>query len=176
MDIISSGVVGSLWYLAPGIPLLSRGILLIRHHGLAFEQLSEEELDRDAHLGVLLTLTGFSFSAVVALVLLEPSVEVDLGVPVYLVFLSFIALLLASNLQGYKSSRWQDQLATAFSEAGMLSLILALAALLVGGEFSLFLELFLPCLGVGVWAIDHAVRLRFQWIFLDEVEKEKKDE
>lgn len=157
------------WYGAPFAPLITRGLLISSHWKLAADVLSKEQLDREASLGVALTLTGFSFSAVIALALLQPSVTMDLQLPLYLLFVSFLTLLTAANGESYKGRRWEDQLVTAVREIGTLALTLGLVVLIVAADFGPVFEASVSTLAIGLWLLDHLVRVRIQWKYLSDL-------
>ena len=92
--------------------------------------LTEEEQDREAHRSHILALAGFSFSGLLALVVLEAALLQGLHVAIYCLLLSFLFYMFALNLQGYKARRWQDQVATATMDVASLALILSVLSIL----------------------------------------------
>ena len=158
-----------LWLL-PLLPVLTRSILMFRHRRLRSERLGEDELDRQAHRGVILSLSGFSFTAVIALVLLDSTTQLNLELPVYYVLLSFVASFAALNIQSYKSTRWQDQLSTALYELTTLSLVLTLALIVFRGPFTTCLKSILVAIVLLPWLLDHVIRLRLQAQHLQRLE------
>ena len=160
------------WLAAPLLPFITRTVVLVLFRRYASVQLSEEELDRETHRQLSLTLAGFSFSAVAALALLDPIVRKSLEYPTYFVFVSFIAFLASANLDSYKSKRWQDQLGTALRECGMLCLILCLVILVVGSSFSAGMEGFLSGIALFAWTIDHITHLRHKAAYLRAKERD----
>ena len=63
-----------LLYFIPFLPLFNRIILIIRFRDMMKDNLTEDELDRDSHRNYILALTGFSFTGLLALTLLEATV------------------------------------------------------------------------------------------------------
>ena len=153
----------------PFLPILSRGILLVSFRRLARERLSESELARDQHRAVILIFAGFSFTATLALIVLDPHTQIDLGLATYFVLLSFSISLVAINIQSYKSSRWQDQLATALSDVATLSLALALAVIAFQSSFAASFRVILSGIALVPWFLDHVLRLALQAKYLREV-------
>lgn len=158
-----------LW-LVPFLPVLTRSILMFRHRRLRNDRLSEDELDRQAHRGVILSLSGFSFTAVIALVLLDSTTQLSLELPVYYVLLSFVASFAALNIQSYKSTRWDDQLSTGLYEITTLSLMLTLAWIVFRGAFTMCLRSILIAIVFLPWLSDHVIRLRLQAQHLQRLE------
>jgi len=159
-----------LWLL-PLLPVLTRSILMFRHRRLVSERLCEDELDRQAHRGVILSLSGFSFTAVIALVLLNSTTQLSLELPIYYVLWSFAASLAALNTQSYKSTMWQDQMSTALYEITTLSLVLTLASLIVSrGSFTTCLKSILVTIVLLPWLFDHAIRLGLKAQYLQRLE------
>jgi hypothetical protein len=123
------------------------------------EVLPEEAQERDTQRATVLGLAGFSFTAVAGLAVLDASARPGLQLSVWYVLVSFIAYVVALNLQTYKAKRWHDHLATALMEAGALSLMLTLISLLFGAKFEPWFPYLAGALAIGAWLIDHCVRL-----------------
>lgn len=132
--------------------------------------LPEPAQDRDANRGYILSLAGFSFTAVAALIVLDATTKVTLQLPIWFVLVSFLSFLASLNLQSYKSTRWQNQLAAALLEAGTLSLVLAIIALLFGATFDRVFQFAAATLALLTWAVDHSVRLWIDNRYLTEVD------
>jgi hypothetical protein len=130
------------------------------------ERLSEEELDRDSHREYIAAMAGFSFTALIALILLDASFTASFRLPIYYLLLSFLAYLFALNLQGYKATRWQDEAGTAAMDVGSLCLILSIVVLLVtqihDGRFSSLLSV----LAIGIWLLHHILHISFEHRYL----------
>jgi len=76
------------------------------------KDLPEEAQERDLQRTFIFSLAGFSFTAVAGMAVLEGAVRVSLQLPAWYVLVSFVALITSLNIQSYKSSRWQGQIAT----------------------------------------------------------------
>ena len=146
-----------LLYLAPLSPVVSRGLLCLAFRRQMGENLTEGELDRETHRTYILALAGFSFAGLLALIVLERTLEGGFRLGVYYLLLSFLGFLASLNLQSYKSSRFQDQLGTTLMEIGTLDLVLSILAVLAAGSFGRAFTRVLSALAVIVWASDHAV-------------------
>jgi len=155
-----------LWYCAPFFPLLSRGLLCLVFRGEIGDIPTEEEQDREAHRTHILALAGFSFSGLLALVVLEVAILQGFHIAIYCLSISFLFYLFALNLQGYKSKRWHDQMATAIVEAASLALMLSVLSILHFQNFSSGFALGLSALGLFVWLLDHFLRLGYQARYL----------
>lgn len=152
-------------------PILTRGILFLNFQKRMKEALSNEELAKESHRTLILTLTGFSFSGLLAMAVLDVTLRQDFHFSIYYLLMSFLSYQVALNLQSYKVKRWQDQLATVFVDIASLCLILSILSILNLRKFSPYFAYFLSALAILIWLIDHWFRLRFQWKFL----KVKKD-
>ena len=157
---------GFVYYCLPIFPILTRGMLFLRYPKQMKEVLREQEIDREAHRTFMLALAGFSFSGLLAIVVLDAALRQDFHFAVYYLLLSFLCYLSAINLQSYKAKRWQDQADAALREAATLCLILSVLSILNSREFAAGFALVMTTLAILVWLIDHFLRLRFLWIFL----------
>lgn len=135
--------------------------------------LSEEEQDRDANRSLILAFAGFTFTGVIALVVLEPKIKQTVKGAVFFLLVGFLAYLWALNLQGYKASRWQGEAADALTEAGSLCLVLALVSLLISSAFERSFIVFSSVLAVAVWVVDHATKWRIDYRYLRALQKPK---
>lgn len=125
------------------------------------KRLPEDAQERDPQRVIILPLAGFSFTAVAALAVLDVSSRPGLQLSVWYGLVSFIAYLGSFNLQSYKVSRWQNQLATGLIEVGSLSLLLTLISLLFHAKFEPMFQWIACVIGLAAWSIDHAIKL---WI------------
>jgi len=161
-----------IWFLIPLFPLLTRLIFIIfRFRNMMSEILSENELDRDSYRNYILALTGFSFSGLLAVTLLEATVIQGFYITIYYLFISFLLFLLSLNYQSYKARRWQDQLSTAFTEIALLSLILSVISVLFLKEFDYSFSISLSILACIIWSFDHFSRIILQSKYLIEKRK-----
>lgn len=135
------------------------------------EELPEEAQERDVQRAFILSLAGFSFTAVAGLAVLDATIRVTLQLPTWYVLLSFVAFVSALNMQSYKSKRWHNQFATALLEVGTLSLMLALAALLFNASFSILFQWIATIITLAAWLIDHLFRLFLDGCYFAEKNK-----
>ncbi len=156
-------------YFAPLVPLITRSILCMRWRRLMSTDIPEAAQERDVHRGFILSLAGFSFTAVAGLAVLDSPTRVSLQLPTWYVLASFVSLLSSLNLQSYKVTRWQNQMATALLEVGTLSLMLAVVALLFTASFGRVFQLSAGTITLSLWFIDHLVRLSLDSRYLSEL-------
>lgn len=158
-------------FIIPVIPIINRIIFGIRFRKSMQDKLSETENDREGHRAIILPLSGFSFSGVLALIVLQKTNNLNLHLQIYYLFLSFVSYLCALDIQKYKSRRWHDQVGTALYELASLSLILSII-------FSLIF--FLPyhishwvliIFAITAWTTDHYIHLKFEYDYLIAKEK-----
>lgn len=167
--------LADIYYIAPFIPLITRLLLCLKFKKFMREILSEEEKARGEHRSLILSMAGFSFSGVLALVVIDNAIRLDFHFAIYYLMLSFIFYFIALNLQGYKNFRWQDQAGTALMDVASLSLILAIISIMMKSYNKLYMGL--AIFAFSVWLIDHGIRLRLIYKYLehkgDEVMSEK---
>lgn len=155
------------WYVAPFTAFLTRGVLCLWFRSDMSEVLTEDEQDREAHRTHILALAGFSFSALLALVILEATMRAQLQLAIYYLLVSFLCFLSALNIQGYKARRWQDQLGTALVDAATLSLVLSVVNVLYVQRLgSPRFAMLASAAALLAWVVDHVLRVRFQWAYL----------
>jgi small-conductance mechanosensitive channel len=151
--------------------MVTRGILYLKFRKAMKVVLNEEQLARESHRTYILALAGFSFSGLLALVVLDAALRQNYQISIYYLFLSFLGFVFALNQQSYKAKRWQDQIATASTEMALLCLILSILAILMTQDFSPTFALSLSIVAISVWLVDHVLRLIFVWKTLSK-EKE----
>ena len=134
--------------------------MILRFHKQMTEIPDEAEQDREGKRALILAFAGFSFTGVIALIVLEPAIKQTVKLAVYFLMVSFLSYLWALNLQGYKASRWQDEIAAALADAGSLCLIFALVSLLLQSAFPNVFVYSTSALALAVWIVDHLIRLR----------------
>lgn len=133
--------------------------MILRFRQQMNEILSEEEQDRETNRSLIIAFAGFSFTGVIALIVLEASVKQTVKWAVYFLLVSFLSYLWALNFQGYKDVRWQDEVASALSDTGSICLVFALVSLLVNSAFPTAFVYPSSLLAVVVWTVDHVIRL-----------------
>ena len=153
-------------YLLPFLPFLTRGILCYRFRAEMTNSLGKEELDKESHRTYILAMAGFSFSGLLAMVVLDASLRQDFHFAVYYLLISFLSYLVSLNLQSYKALLWQDQLATTFMDSASLCLILAVLSILNSQNHVKKFAYALTIIAFSVWLIDHVIRLKIRWRFL----------
>lgn len=153
-------------YLYPVFPLLSRAVLCGRQRQLMSDVVPEAAQERDVHRTFIFSLAGFSFTAVAGLAVLDGSLRIGLKLPTWYVFVSFVVFISSLNVQSYKVTRLHNQIATSLQEVGVLSLMLALIALLFTADFGSLYQWSGAALALGTWSIDHAIRWRIDDRFL----------
>ena len=168
-----------LWYplpFIPFIPFITRGILSLRFRPKMSETLAEDENDRESHRTLILALAGFSFAALLAIAVLDTTTQ-RFRLPTYYLLISFLSYYFALNLQGYKFSRWHDQLGDALVEAASLSLILAVMAIVWVSYPNELFTWAVSVLALGVWLADHIIRLSLSARYLraGEAHEERQD-
>jgi low temperature requirement protein LtrA len=164
-----------IFYSIAFFPIITRGILYLNFPNEMKDTLSKEELDKESHRTHILTLAGFSFSGLLAIVVLDVALRQDFHFSIYYLLMSFLGYLVALNLQSYKAKRWEDQIATAFMDIASLCLILSVLSILISQKFSPGFAYPLSILAISIWLIDHWLRLRFQWKYLKEKGEKKGD-
>ena len=145
------------WYAAPAIPIITRGVVSLKFRRYMAEIMPEEENDRDTHTTYILALAGFSFSALLALVVVDSQVkkQMDLNVPIFYLLASFLCYYFALNLQGYKFRRWHDQIGDALIDSAGLSLMLSVAHVALKTSYGIWIAV----VAFAVWLVDHGIRI-----------------
>lgn len=156
----------SLAYAVPLLPLLVRAILTRRFHQSMVEYLPEEAQEREQHRSLILTLAGFSFTGLLALVVLDSALAQRFRLPIFYLLTSFLSYMWALNLQGYKARRWHGSLAVGLVEVGSLSLLLSVIALLWAPTFERSFAAGLSTFACIVWGLDFVLRLTFEYRYL----------
>lgn len=163
-----------IFYIIPSIPFIIRLLFVLANKKLLHNILPEAENDRAEIRSLILALSGLSFTALVALSILEPNIKQNIHFSIYYVFLSFLFYFFALNLQGYKNKRWHDILSDALIEAASLCLILTVIGLLFVSNLNLSFIYSISVFAILIWLADFIIRLNIQINNLDQ--KEKKHE
>ena len=153
-------------YFLPVIPLVTRFLLCLRWNSQMSTELSEAAQERDVQRTFILSLAGFSFTAIAGLALLDGIIRVGLQLPTWYVLLSFVAFFASLNAQSYKSNRLHNQIATALVEIGTLSLMLSLVALLFTAPFNCEFQWVATFVTLGTWLMDHLFRISIDYSYL----------
>lgn len=68
-----------------------------------FQIIPSEEKDLESNRNINLTMCGFSFTALLGLIVLENTVkDIHLDIQIIIIFISFISYYFANNIQNYK--------------------------------------------------------------------------
>jgi len=113
------------------VPILIRVMMVIKYQKATFVQIEEAERNTTEHRGLFLTLSGFSFSALFALVLATTSSTANvqlLGTSILLMLVSFIMFYGFFTFEGFKYHRWQVDVIDTMSDIGKIALLLSLLA------------------------------------------------
>jgi hypothetical protein len=160
--------------LISAIPILSRGLLAIVYRSSMKTPLREEEMQRETHRSMITALAGFSFTALMGLVVVQGVTKLGLAPAILSLLWSFLAYMFALNLQGYKFTRGRDMISDALMDSASLALLIAVSLVLwatdVGWEYK---TLVFATSGV-VWSLDHALRLKYTWQYLQGTSRSPK--
>jgi hypothetical protein len=140
---------------------------------LPSEVLKPAELDRAGNRAIILPLAGFSFSALLALVVLDATRVSGLRVPILLLLASFLAFYSSLNLQSYKIRRWEDQLGTALKEAGSGWLLFSVVAVVQSSPAGVGFTRVVALPAIAVWVIDFGVRILIDYHYLRDYQEVK---
>ncbi len=119
------------------VPVTLRLVIIFKYHDATFVQIDEEERNTTEHRGMFLTLAGFSFSALFALVLATTSSESNvqlLGASILLMLISFLMFYGSFSFEAFKYYRWQVDVVDAMSDTGKLALLLSLLSAIYSTE------------------------------------------
>ena len=129
----------------------------------------EEAQERDVNRSFILSLAGFSFTAVAGFSVLQAADRIALQLPTWYVLLSFVAYISTLNVQSYKSTRLHNQFATALVELATFSLMISLVALLFAASFDPVFQWAALIVTLAAWALDHGFRLYLDYDYLKDV-------
>ena len=147
-------------YALPALPAVVRVLVATRYSGYMRVLLPEEALQRMDHRTVLAALASISFAGLLALVVLPGLPERQLAI--WFMLASFLCLLAALNLQGYKARRWHDWTGDALFEGATLALLAAVATFVVKSELSAIFRTTVVALAAVVWLADFCLRIYFE--------------
>ena len=157
---LSSRALQAAPYAAPVLPAAVRLILAVRYRRFMAESLESNEQQQDEHRTVILALSGFSFTAALALPAYGVSATVDVLLPTFYVVLSFLCYVGALNMQAYKYARWNDQVASGLADVASFCLLAATIGMVSLLSPPPLYFLFLALVAFVVWASDVYVRMR----------------
>lgn len=150
------------WYFLPLLPLIVRFVILWRYKHLFKEDLDRKAAALEAHQDYLLPLAGFSFAGVIALtVAVSDQTRKELELSTFYVIVGFLGYLSALNIQGYKFSHWEDQIADALIDGASLSLVLSIIFIITNYKYSGPYKVLIIIVGIGAWLFDYVLRMRY---------------
>ncbi len=148
----------------PLLPLLTRGMIVITFYKLRWHRLPEITKQREQYRTVVLGLMAITFAGLIALSIVNAQSSVIEIYAFYYMLLSFLCLFVTFNIQSYKHFEWQEQLGAACLDSAVLSLFLSLIAVLTSNKQVTGYKYAFAILALGVWSIDHAIRLRNEFL------------
>jgi hypothetical protein len=148
-----------IWYLLPVIPIGIRLIFGVIHWRRFRDPLSPGEADAESHRTVVVALAGFSFTGLMALVVVDAATRTNYQLAIYFLLVSFLCYLFVLNLQGYKLRRWHDAAGDAVLESASLSLIMAVISAMRAARLESSFVLVTAFLSILVWGLDFLVRV-----------------
>ena len=158
-------------FAVPVLAIAARGVLVLFNHRVATQVLPPAERDSDGHRAIILPLAGFSFTALLALVVLDAKRILELRIPILLLLLSFLGFYFTLNLQSYKAIRWHDQMGTALKEAASGWLLLSVVSIVNQSSSPVCFQLAVSLLSLAVWLFDFGVRYKIDFGYYHALEK-----
>jgi hypothetical protein len=157
-------------YFVPLVPLLGRAVMTAKFRHFMAKGMKEATAAREAHRSFIITLTGFSFTGLLAIAVVDSSIQQSLHLSVYYLLISFLCYLFALNLQSYKTHWWHDQLGDFLVEAATLSLLLSVVAIVWTSKQPDGFKYLITILALAVWLLDHIIRIAILWQYLKQME------
>ncbi len=127
-DLPSNPSVWALW--APFVMVIPRLVMLFHFRSLLTQRPPTAEMAPDSHRAHYSTLAGLSFTGVCAFAVVDMSTDTHLSISTYYFLISFLSLMLAMNVQGYKTLRWHDIGATGAYDVGAFCIVAAITHVL----------------------------------------------
>ena len=155
-----------IWLLLLLMPLVTFGFICLRFRSVMSELLLPAERDSETYRTIILALAGFSFTALLALTVVNATVSTQLQLPAYYLLFSFLCYFFTLNLQSYKFRRWHDQLSDALMGVASLALLLSVASVIATARPDSLDAWLTTTLVIGVWLIDHTIRALLNARFL----------
>ncbi len=144
-------------YLIPFIPFILRLKLFFLFPRFMLENLNEEERDSEAGRVITLTLAGFSFSALFALLVTLPAFSesgADIQVSIYYVVISVFSFVASFSIEAYKHTRWQQHISLTLEDIGRLSILCCFVALMFVSPIDRFLVYGVSFIFALGWLVD----------------------
>jgi len=151
------------------IPAIARVILVLKYQKASAEQIGESERNTSEHRGMFLTLAGFSFSALFALVLAATSSSANtqlIGTSILLMLLSFLMFYGAFTVEGFKYYRWQVDLVDVMSDIGRLALLLSVLAAIYGAPIESYIKVTCLLFFLFFWLISFFLHFKARHSYL----------
>jgi len=159
-----------IYYFIPLFPFLTRSFIVVYFHSLMSASMSIEESDRDTHRSYILAMSGFSFTGLLALAIVNAEITTNLDLPVFYLLISFLCYFFALNLQGYKFYRWHDQLSNALIESASLSIILTIVAIIIKAKGITAYSMAIVIISISIWLIDNTIRLLLSYSYFKNLQ------
>ena len=140
------------------VPFVMRGILCLAYASVAKELLGDKERQTDAHRSFITSMAGFSFTALMGLVVVQEVSKHGLLLPIAALTWSFLGYMSALNLQGYKFTRFRDQVSDALMESASLALLLAISLVLWSTDAVSPVKVIVSMASAFVWLVDYLIR------------------
>ncbi len=96
----------SIYYFIPLFPIIVRLFVLLQFKSQWKRILTIEAQDRNTHRTHIMTFAGFTFSALLAVALLNQTIIPNLHYTLYYLLIGFLFFVFAYNIQGYKDYTW----------------------------------------------------------------------
>lgn len=163
------------YYFLPFFPFLTRSFIVVYFLPCMSDAISEKESDRDTHRGLILGMSGFSFSGLLALAIVNAEVKTNFDLAVFYLLISFLCYFLALNIQGYKLFRWNDQVSDCLIESASLSIILAIITIIMKSVGFTNYSIAIILISCSIWILDHIIRLKLSFSYLTILQASKKN-
>ena len=155
------------------IPILSRTILIFKFHKASFIQIDETERNTTEHRGMFLTLSGFSFSALFALVLATTSSVANvsmLSISILLMLISFLMFYGSFTFEGFKYYRWQVDAIDIMSDIGKAALLLSILAAIYSTSIEASIKLICLLFFILFWLAGFFMHIKARYSYLSSFE------
>jgi len=155
------------------VPILSRVIMIIKYHKATFIQIDESERNTSEHRGMFITLSGFSFSALFALVLATTASSANvqlLGTSILLMLISFLMFYGSFTFEGFKYYRWQVDVIDIMSDVGKLALLLSLLAAIYSTSIESAIKLTCLLFFFLFWLASFLLHIKARYSYLSSFE------
>lgn len=114
--------------------------------------------NREHSQGVVLSLAGFSFTALMGLAVVDATTKQELQYAVYFSLTSFLSFFWAYGIQAYKKNFLHDQIADTFVQAANLSLMLVIITVLSSTLGWTTMTICITFIVLATWLFDFLIR------------------